>query len=223
MANEMRVSYQANRTVYFMIFNRTGQIWNTAGSAFETYQTANVADYGIAATPVGSASSFYTANFPSTIVPGTYDLVAKQQLGGTEAEADPTIGVQAAFQWNGSAELPLSDLVTSGQLSQVGPIRIARGVMVQNFLFYMKSSADHITPFVSGVVSGQIARDNGAFGALQSGAFTEVGNGFYRLQALTSGDVLCNTFALLLTGNGISGGSADPVPFTGITQRVSGQ
>ena len=95
--------------------------------------------------------------------------------------------------------------------------------MIQNFPIYLVSATDHVTPFVSGVISGQISRDGGAFGALQSGAFTEIGLGTYKLQALTSGDILCNTAALVFTGTGISGGTSDPRVFTLLLQRTSGQ
>lgn len=222
MAGELQTNFDSGKTVYFLVRSASSTIWNTASAALEAYQTANYADYDIAATEQGSASGFYVGNFPAAAAPGVYSIVAKQQLGGSPAESDPTIGL-GTEQWNGSTLLPLSDLATSGQVAQVAPIRLARGTQIQNFLFDLVSSADHITPLVSGVISGQICRDNGSFGALQSGAFTEVGQGFYRLQAFTSGDLLANTAAVIFTGVGISGGSADPRKFTFILQRTSGQ
>jgi len=225
MANEIIVSFQPTKTLYALVFNRIGQIWNTSTVAFEAYSTANYANYTIALTQQGTSSPFYDGTFPSAIVAGVYGVVAKQQLGGSAAETDPTVGVQGDFQWNGAFSFPLSDLTTSGQLGQIGPIKLARGVMVQNFPIYLKSAADHVTPFTSGVLSGQIMRDpvsGASFGALQSGLFAELGNGFFSLSALTSGDLLANTIALLFSANGISGGSADPLPMTFILQKTSG-
>ena len=72
------------------------------------------------------------------------------------------------------------------------------------------------------MVSGQIARDGGAFGALQSGTVTERGLGFFDC-TLTSGDLLANTVKLVFTAVGVSGGAADPVPFGAVLQRSSGQ
>lgn len=221
MANEVQFAYVTGRTTYVQIRNRIGQIWNTSSSSFVTYSTADIGDYDVAATEQGTASGYYAASFPSAITPGVYSIVAKNQNGGSPAEADPNIAV-GDYQWNGTVTLPLSDLATSGQLGQIGPIRLARGVQMLNFPFYLKSSVDHVTPFTSGVVSGQISRDGGAFGALQSGAFSEVGLGFYSLQALTSGDLLANTVALRLSANGISGGAADPLALAFILQKVSG-
>lgn len=224
MAGELQFNYRSAATAYFLIRNRIGQVWNTSGGtgAFENYQTTMYTSYAISATEQGSASAYYTGTFPAAIPPGVYAVTAKNQLGGSPAESDQTIAV-GDYQWNGSQTLPMSDLATSGQVSQFAPIRLARGSMIRNFGIYLKSSADHVTPFTSGVVSGQISRDGGSFGPLQSGAFTEIGLGFYNLQALTSGDLLGNTVNLLFTAAGISGGTSDPLPMSIVTQRVSGQ
>ncbi len=221
VANEIQVSFRAATTCYFLVRNRIGQVWNTSALAFQTYVTATYANYTISLTEQGTASSYFAGNFPTAITAGVYSVTAKQQIGGSPAESDPTIAV-GDLQWNGTVTLPLSDLASSGQIGQIGPVRIARGVQLLNFPFKLVSSADHSTPFTSGVVSGQISRDGAAFGALQSGAYTEIGLGWYSLQALTSGDLNANTVALTLSANGISGGQADQRDFALITQRVSG-
>lgn len=207
-----------SRTCYVLIRNSVGQIWN--GSSFGAYSTAAFATYPVSATEQGTASNTYVANFPSTITPGVYSIIAKNQLGGSPAETDPTVAT-GDEQWNGTITLPLSDLATSGQIGQIAPIKVYRGEMITNFPFKMVSATDHVTPFTSGIISGQIARDNGNFGALQSGLVTEIGLGFYRVN-LTSGDLLCNTAALTFTGVGVSGGNSDPRDFGLILQRSSG-
>ncbi len=116
----------------------------------------------------------------------------------------------------------LNDLATSGQLSLVSPVKIFRGEQILKFPFKLVSSIDHATSFTSGVCSGQISRDGGTFGALQSGAFSEVGLGWYYVQALTSGDLLANTASLVFTANGISGGTSDQRDFGFILQKSSG-
>lgn len=222
MANEIMYDGPGpGRTTYALIRNRTGQIWNTSGGtgAFESFNISFYSDYGISATEQGG-SNFYTANMPSAIPAGVYSISAHQQLAGSPAQTDPHIAA-GDLQWNGSVTMPLSDTATSGQVGQIAPIRMARGVMVQNFPFKMVSSLDHVTPFTSGVCSGQILRDNGAFTALQSGSAVELGLGFYRV-TLTSGDLLCNTAALSISAVGISGGTADNRDFAFVMQRVSG-
>lgn len=222
MANEMQISFSAGKTVYAQVRSRIGQIWNTGTVAFESYLTANIANYSISLTEQGSASGFYAGNFPSAIAAGVYSILAKQRLGGSVAETDPTVGA-GDLQWNGTATLPLSDVATSGQLGQIGPIPVYRGQMVRNYPFFLLSSADHVTPLLSGTCSGQVSRDGGSWGALQSGAFTEVGLGMYTVQALTSGDTLANTLGLLFNGVNVSGGASDPCRFTLILNRTSGQ
>jgi len=224
MAGEIQVSAEAGKTLYSLIRNAVGQVWNTSGGtgAFEAYATPQYAEYDISLTEQGTASAYYTGTIPSAVPAGELSVVAKEQIGGSVAESDPDVA-NGTIQWDGTLIIPRSSLATSGQVGQIAPLRIARGVMVQNFPFKLVSSADHITAFVSGNISGQISKDGGAFGALQSGAFTEIGHGAYSLQALTSGDLTCNTAFIRFTGVGISGGNADPREMTLITQRVSGQ
>lgn len=224
MANEIQCSFQTGLTLYAIVrglSNHIGQAWNTSSGMFEAYLTVDITNYAVAMVEQGVASGFYTGNFPAAIPPGSYSVVAKQQKGGAAAETDPTVAV-GNIDWNGTYPAPLSDLSTSGQLSLLAPLKIYRGQQILNFPFKLVSAADHVTPFVSGVVSGQISRDGGLFGALQSGAFTEIGKGFYSLQAFTSGDLLANTAAVTFTANGISGGTADPRDFIFILQRTSG-
>lgn len=224
MSGELKISFKTGAAVDFYVFNDVGQIWNTNTSAFEAYASANIGVYAVAGAQLGS-SPFYTGTFPVAIIPGIYDIAARQRVGGSPAETDPVIGTEDGFNWSGASgtRVPLTALASSGQVANAAPIVMARGMMRKDFGIYLKSSVDHVTPFVSGIVSGQIIRDNGTvFGPLQSGAFTEVGLGWYNLQALTSGDLLANSVKLLFTANGISGGTADPLPISIQLQRVSG-
>lgn len=222
MANEIQVRAGSGSSIYFLTRNSAGQIWNTNTSAWENYSTASYANYKIAMAEQGVASGYFTGNFPTLIGAGTYDIVAKQQSGGSPAETDAYVGT-GNFEWSGTVQVPLSDLATSGLVGQLAPIRIVRGVMVQNFPLFFVSAADGITPFTSGVCSGGILRDGaGGFVALQSGAFTEQGRGCYTIQALTSGDLLCATAALSFSCAGISGGSAVARNFSIIAQTTSG-
>lgn len=218
MANELQGSYVANASVYALLRTTTAQIWSVASTAFQNYNSSNYSGYAISATQQGVASAYYTASMPA-VPAGTYNAVFKNQTAGFPQESDATVDA-GSIDWNGSGVAQLSDISISGLAL---PVQIQRGTAVPNYPFYLRSSVDHITPFTSGIVSGQIARDNGLFGPLQSGAFTEIGHGFYVVQSLTSGDTNAGTFSLLFTANNISGGSSDPLPQTFITQRSSGQ
>jgi hypothetical protein len=221
MAGEVKTKGPGTgRTCYFVVRGSGNAVWSTAGAAFEVFTSGNWADYDVALVEQG-VSNVYVGNMPSAVPPGVFDIDARQQVGGGPVQTDPVIAA-GEVQWNGLKTVPLSDLVTSGMLSQIGPLRIARGVMVPNFPIYLKSAADHITPLVSGTLSGQISKNGGQFGPLQSGAFSEIGLGFYSLQSLTSGDLLADTVALLFTGVSPGGGGSDPLAMSFVTQRVSG-
>ena len=222
MANELQVIQGTSRTVYFVIRNTVGLVWNTGTSAFESYSLANYANYVIQATEQGT-TGLYAGTFPTAITtPGLYNIVAVLQAGGSPAATDGSFG-SGELTWTGTSVNSLAGVASSGQISQISPIKMARGVMILNFPFKLVSSVDHITPFTSGVVSGQISKDGAAFGALQSGAYSEIGNGFYSLQAFTSGDLNANTVAVTFTASQISGGgNSDPRDFSFILQKVSG-
>src|SRR5688572_30832527 len=140
MAGEIQFSYQAGKTAYALIRNRIGQIWSTSGGTggFDAYLTAAYADYAISVAEQGTVSAFYTGNAPAALPAGTYGIVGKQQIAGSAAESDPTVAT-GNFEWNGTVALPLSDLATSGQIGQIAPIRMARGVQILNFPFKMVS------------------------------------------------------------------------------------
>jgi hypothetical protein len=222
MAGEIQYSFKPGTTSYALIRNRAGQIWSTSGGtgAFESYDNDHYADYDITTTEQG-ASAYFVGSLPAAIPAGVYNIVGKQQLGGSPAQTDPTVAM-GDLQWNGTVVLPLSDLTTSGQLARVTPVAMARSEMVPHYPIYLVSAADHVTPMTSGVVSGQIARDNGSFTALQSGAITERGLGTYTVQALTSGDLDARTARLVFTAAGVSGGTSDPLVINLVLQRSSG-
>ncbi len=223
MAGELQFAIsQAGLACYFNIRNTIGQIWNTNTNAFETYQTVNYTSYAVGATQQGAASGYYIGTMPVAIPPGSYNVISKQSIGINPAETDPVLA-EGDIQWNGLVVPSLADTATSGQISAFLPVRLERGSMVQNYGIYFKSSTDHISPFTSGIVSGQIARDGGPFVAFERGVFTEIGLGWYNLDAMTSGDLLANTAKIVFTATMISGGNADPVAQFFVLQRTSGQ
>lgn len=100
MAGIIDVAGQTGRTIYFVIRNSSGQVWN--GSAFEAFNPSNWATYDVAATEQGT-SGYYSATFPGGIMAGKYSIVAHRQVGGSPATTDPVFGV-GIYYWTGSAE-----------------------------------------------------------------------------------------------------------------------
>lgn len=69
-----------------------GKFWNTSTVAFETYQTANVANYAISMTEQGTASGVYEGDLPASLV-GVAGLsgTMRQRAGGSPAESDDPV------------------------------------------------------------------------------------------------------------------------------------
>ena len=99
MAGELKTSYITGQTVYFLLRNNTGQVWN--GSAFEAYVAGNFATYDIAASEQGT-SGFYVGTMPAAIA-GTYNVEARVQAGGSPAQSDLSLG-SGPIEWNGTVE-----------------------------------------------------------------------------------------------------------------------
>lgn len=100
MAGEIQARDITGVTVYAQVWNSIGQIWNTASSAFQAYNTANIADYDIALTEQGTASGKYIGDMPA-LSAGLYGIEAFRRAGGSPAETDIPVAV-GAITWNGS-------------------------------------------------------------------------------------------------------------------------
>lgn len=100
MAAELQIEAVGltGKTIFFLLRNNVGQIWN--GTSFVAYATVNFSTYVIAATEQGTASAYFTANMPAAVA-GLYYVTAKQQLGGSAAETDTTIGT-GPIEWDGT-------------------------------------------------------------------------------------------------------------------------
>jgi hypothetical protein len=216
MPGELQFSFTTGSQTYCLIRNGNGLVWNTSALVPETYLTANYQQYVVAVAEQGT-SFYFVGGFPPYAPSGFYSVVAKQRLGATPAESDPTIAA-GNLQWNGSSVIAFAGILSSGSFSPMIPFKLNRRQMVKNFPLKFVSSTDHVTPFYSGVISGQITRDGGGFRALQSGGFTELGMGRYSLQALTSGDLDAKTVGVKFTAVGVSGGLADDLDFGFVLQ-----
>jgi hypothetical protein len=109
MANEVRISYAAGSTLYFRVYDSTGQVWNTSGTpAFEAWSAGNVTDYDTAMTDKSSGE--YTGSFPSA-ASGTFYVIAFLQDGGSPAIGDVAVSSISAIRWTGSAETTVPDQI----------------------------------------------------------------------------------------------------------------
>lgn len=100
MAGIIEIGSQSGLTLYALIRNSSGQVWN--GSSFEAYNSSNWSTYDIAMTEQ-SQSGYYTATFPAAISAGKYSFMVHLQQGGSPALGDPIYGA-GSLSWNGTIE-----------------------------------------------------------------------------------------------------------------------
>lgn len=127
MASEIQLAYgTSGRTLYAVIRNSVGQVWN--GATFEVFNAANWATYDVAMTEQG-ASGYYVGTFP-VIAAGGYNVEIRDQAGGTPAQGDPLAGGGDVY-WNGTAVQTLATVTfgdgafTAASLSDGGANRLA--------------------------------------------------------------------------------------------------
>lgn len=119
MANELGINYPTGATLYVLLFDAVGRVYN--GSTFETPASANWANYDLAMSEAATATGIYRATMP-TVAAGVYSFVVRKQAGGSPAVADTTVGV-GSIQWSGTAEIVYATTATvamsSTQAAQV--------------------------------------------------------------------------------------------------------
>lgn len=143
----------------------------------------------------------------------------------TSVQVSGLMPASGVFRDNVSGALPASGFATAVQVSGLAPwasvsglyaflpIRLVKGRSFSNFPFPFYSSGTTAGLTSGTPISGQISRDGGAFGLLQSGSFLEIGFGWYNCQYLTSGDLAADSIALRFNCSG-----ADVRDVTIITQ-----
>jgi hypothetical protein len=185
LAKEIEFDHKTGKTCYAQVRNSVGQIWSTVGVAFEAYLTANIANYNIAATEQGTASGFFTADFPTAITHGVYNVTAKERVGGAPAEIDITVGV-GTLEWTGTVV---------GQRSNV-----KKNQALSSFEFMVTDSTTH-APTTGKTVTVTRSIDGGVFAAGTLSAVTEVSNGIYKVD-FAAADLNGNVVTLRATATG---------------------
>ncbi len=76
-----------------------------------------------------------------------------------------------------------------------------RGVAINNLVFKMVSTSDHVTGVPDLAVTGTIRKDGGEFAAL-TGTITSIGGGLYNLSTVTSAEMTAGTVTLRFAAAG---------------------
>jgi hypothetical protein len=113
MADELFSTIPGSVTNYAIIRRASdGYAADDAADAFEAWADGSIDDYDIPLTSQGG--DYYTADFPTWITAGTYDIIYYVQAGATPATTDD-IHASERLYWNGSSvsSSPSSDYLTT--------------------------------------------------------------------------------------------------------------
>ena len=112
MANELVIHHPTGATLYALLFDATGQIYN--GSTFGAPSSASWTGYGIAMSEAATATGIYRADMPA-VAAGAYGWVVRKQAGGSPAVSDIAVGA-GSIRWTGTAEetVPASVTILAG-------------------------------------------------------------------------------------------------------------
>ena len=109
MSNEIEYAYATGKSLYALIMNASGQVWNTSTAAFVSPSTGSWTSYPVAVNEQ-SSTGLFTGSFPTGITsPGTYTVMVYAQAGGSAASTDTPIAT-GAIDWSGTAEMTLADV-----------------------------------------------------------------------------------------------------------------
>jgi len=113
MANELQAFLPTGKTLYAVLLNAIGQVWD--GTQFEAIAAGTWTDNDIPLTEV--TAGLYLANMP-TVVAGGYSYIVYEQAGASPAVTDALVGM-GSIDWNGIAVLPLSALALEATLTAI--------------------------------------------------------------------------------------------------------
>jgi hypothetical protein len=175
----------------------TGQVDLTSGQV--------KVQYGTAAGQISAAAGVVDTNIKT--VQGTTQTA--RDLGLALPAAAPNAAGGLITFGSGSGQLNPS----SGKVDIAGDIRIRKNIALNNFMFRMTDSTDHVSPKagLGATITGQVSLDGAAFGALTN-ASAEVSAGWYKVN-LAAGDVNADVVALKFTVAG-----ADQLDISIVTQ-----
>lgn len=110
--NELLINHPTGATLYALLFDSTGNVWN--GSAFAAPASGAWTDYDIAMSEVATATGIYRGSMPAAAA-GIYSFVVRKQAGASPAVGDVAVGA-GTIRWTGTAEDTVPGLSNVTQL-----------------------------------------------------------------------------------------------------------
>jgi hypothetical protein len=112
MANEINVNYASGNTLYAVVRNAAGDVWNVAGQVFEVWGTGGrtASDYDISMTD--KSGSRYVGSFDASIPAGRYSIQVFIQAGANPADGDTFIAGEEIL-WSGTGMVTTDKLLSN--------------------------------------------------------------------------------------------------------------
>ena len=107
MANELTIKYPGDETLYTVVLNSVGKVFNLITTNFENPIDANWGQYDITLTEAEN-TEIYRGNMP-TVPAGVYAFLVHKQAGGSPAVTDLGVGV-GSVEWDGTVVLSMYDI-----------------------------------------------------------------------------------------------------------------
>ena len=150
MAAIIEVISQTGQTLYSVVHNSSGQLWNTSSVAFENYNSAHWSNYVVSLTEQ-SPTGYYSAAFPTSIPAGKFTEVIYQ---GTGATTDPVVG-SGSIYWNGTIEEQgIGQVLLNQILSELNSVPPATPTLAQAIMMlYMSIRNVHSATAIQETIS----------------------------------------------------------------------
>lgn len=112
--NEFKISYPMNNSLYAVIFNAAGQIWNAGNSSFQTLTMEAWPDCQVPLYPQ-AMPTMYWGSFPTAIT--TAGIYSVQVYDATDTPPDALPKYTGTMGWDGLTEVPISSLNGNGGIN----------------------------------------------------------------------------------------------------------
>ena len=112
MANEIHVNYASGNTLYAVVRNGSGNVWNITGQTFEAWGTGGrtATDYDINLTD--KSGSLYVGNFGTSVPAGRYSVQVFLQAGANPADGDTFVAGEEIV-WSGTGAITAGKLLAN--------------------------------------------------------------------------------------------------------------